>query len=104
MQVTKGFYDTQHFGITGLPNPVSALSQAENFVINGDNKSDPKGGLLNINTMITTDQSHYSSEGQTQQMQLQMTMTEVQAEWTVVSTALQLLNQMYMTVAQGIYK
>ncbi len=37
-------------------------------------------------------------------MQLQMTMTEVQQEWTVVSTALQLLNQMYMTVAQGIYK
>lgn len=103
MQVVPGG-DAQHFNINGLPNPVSALSSAENVVINGDNSSNPKGGLLNINTMITTDQSHYSSEGQNQQMKLQMTMTQVQQEWTVVSTALQLLNQMYMTVAQGVYK
>lgn len=109
MQVTKGSTDGK-FNITATAGHTlpadwqQQLSQGENSVINGDNKSDPKGGLLNINTMITTDQSHYSKEGETQQMKLQLTMTEVQQEWTVVSTALQLLNQMYMTVAQGIYK
>ncbi len=65
MQVTKGSTDGK-FNITATAGHTlpadwqQQLSQGENSVINGDNKSDPKGGLLNINTMITTDQSHYS--------------------------------------------
>ena len=85
----------------------SAIGNGERLVINGDptiKPPAPQGGLVNIASSVTTFQQTYSDQGQNQQMILQMRMTEIQQEWTVVSTALQLLNQMYMTAAQGIYK
>lgn len=82
----------------------SAIGNAENLVINGNPQGNPPGGLVNIASQVTAFQQNYSDQGQNQQMVLQMQMTEIQQEWTVVSTALQLLNQMYMTVAQAIYK
>ncbi len=96
--------DSKHFKVSGPQGWQKALSHAEDKAINGDPKSDPNGGLVNIAAEINTFQQTYSDQGQNQQMQLQMRMTEIQQEWTVVSTSLQLLNQMYMTVAQGIYK
>ena len=62
----------------------------------------PIGGLVNIYTDTQNFQQSYADQGQQRQMVLQMKMTEIQQEWTVVSTALQLLNQMYMAVAQAI--
>ncbi|MBV8463798.1 MAG: hypothetical protein JO368_10920 [Acidimicrobiales bacterium] len=41
---------------------------------------------------------------QSTQLQLELRMTEIQQEWTVVSTALQTLNQIYMTLSRGIYR
>ena len=96
--------DSKHFKITGPSGWEKSLSQDENLVINGDPKSKPPGGLVQIASDVNTFQQTYSDQGQNQQMMLQMRMTEIQQEWTVVSTALQLLNQMYMNVAQGIYK
>jgi hypothetical protein len=96
--------DGKHFTITGPSGWQSSLSHDENLVINGDPKSKPPGGLVQIASDITTVQQYYSDQSQNQQMILQMRMTEIQQEWTVVSSALQLLNQMYMTVAQGIYQ
>ncbi|MEZ5315272.1 MAG: CT620/CT621 family type III secretion system effector [Chlamydiales bacterium] len=88
-----------------------ALSAYENMVINGATPDEAKkwgfpegGGLVQISSKTNTFQQTYADQGQNQQMKLQMNMTQIQQEWTVVSTALQLLNQMYMTIAQGIYK
>ncbi len=106
---------SKNFNVYGAAGPgsfppegwQSAIGNGERVVINGDPTVKPpasQGGLVNIASEVTTFQQTYSDQGQNQQMILQMRMTEIQQEWTVVSTALQLLNQMYMTAAQGIYK
>lgn len=83
---------------------VDALRTDENLVVKGDPKNGNYGGLVNIETQLTNDQTGWSGMSQKNQINLQMHMTEIQQEWTVVSTSLQLLNQMYMTLAQAIYK
>lgn len=104
---TKSFHV---YGANGGDPPAgwqSAINNGERLVINGDptiKPPAPQGGLVRIAADVTTFQQTYSDQSQNQQMILQMRMTEIQQEWTVVSTALQLLNQMYMTAAQGIYK
>ncbi len=60
------------------------------------------GGLTTIAQDYSTQSQNASNQSQTQQMQLQLVMTEIQQEWTVVSTALQILNQTYMSIAQAI--
>ncbi|MFC2049473.1 CT620/CT621 family type III secretion system effector, partial [Chlamydiota bacterium] len=95
---------SKNFNVSGPDGWQSALGNDENQVINGNPQGKPPGGLVNISTDVKTFQQTYSDQSQNQQMILQMRMTEIQQEWTVVSTALQLLNQMYMTVAQAIYK
>ena len=100
-------YGAGGWGTFPPPGWQSAIGNGERLVINGDSSVKPpafQGGLVNIASEVTTFQQTYSDQGQNQQMILQMRMTEIQQEWTVVSTALQLLNQMYMTAAQGIYK
>lgn len=106
----KGHTSSKYFSITGPKGWQTTLSNDEDYVINGDPKNakkhppEPVGGLVNIQSDIQAFQQKYSDQSQNQQMILQMRMTEIQQEWTVVSTALQLLNQMYMSVAQAIYK
>ena len=102
LHIHKG-KDGNHFTVTGPKGWETALGTDEGQVINGG-KGKPPGGLVNISADISLFQQTYSDQGQNQQMMLQMRMTEIQQEWTVVSTALQPLNQMYMGIAQGIYK
>ncbi|MBI3900790.1 MAG: hypothetical protein HY324_01405, partial [Chlamydiia bacterium] len=86
--------------------PTSALSQLaqdENYVINGQPGQLYPGGMVNCQAEAQSFQQNCSDQSQTQQMSLQMVMTEVQQEWTVVSTAIQILNQCYMTPASAIY-
>jgi hypothetical protein len=101
-------YDANGKPFPSTPPPTwqSDIESSESLVINGDAAADPtkKGGLISIGTSVITFQQNYSSQQESQQMQLNMAMTEIQQEWTVVSTALQLLNQMYMSIAQAIYK
>jgi|GEM_PF-4951416 len=97
------------------PNPPATASKA--FTVSGWPSSmgdwqqtvgaDEKGSVDYLNKTsadVTAFQQNYADQSQQQQMMLQMRMTEIQQEWTVVSTAMQLLNQMYMSLAQGIYK
>ncbi len=98
---------SQYFTVSGPAGWQSSLSSDENAVVNGvtpPGGGPTQGGLINLNSQITTFQQDYSNQSQNQQMILQMRMTEIQQEWTVVSTALQLLNQMYMSLSQAIYK
>ncbi|MCH9626863.1 MAG: hypothetical protein S4CHLAM2_04940 [Chlamydiales bacterium] len=110
LKITKGS-DSKHCKISGPFGWQKKLGQAEDAVINGVTKSGSNkpgltegGGLVQIAADVNTFQQTYSDQGQNQQMQLQMRMTEIQQEWTVVSTSLQVLNQMYTSIAQSIYK
>ena len=78
------------------------LESEESNVVNGAG-TDSGSALGNIGQNFTTQSQNASNTSQTAQMQLQMTMTEMQQKWTVTSTALQIFNQMYMSVAQAIY-
>ena len=108
----KGSTPGSSFGVYGSgtgqgPPPAkweSKLGKAEGDVINGNPKEKYPGGLVSIQSSTQAFQQDYADQGQNQQMILQMKMTEIQQEWTIVSTALQLLNQMYMSLSQAIYK
>lgn len=105
MKVVKpATYDPKnpHFVVQSSdPNWKNSLSNAETAVVNGRMGS---GGLTSIANQIDSFQKFYGSQSQTQQMGLQLIMTEMQQIWTTISTSMQILNQCYMTVAQGIYK
>ncbi len=75
------------------------IQQDENTLVNG---SADDGGLPAIYQGVTANQSDWSSQSQTNQMNLQLVMTEIQQEWTIVSSALTSLNQMYLTFARAI--
>lgn len=90
-----------------------AISQAENNVVNGDpTYVDPKtgekfpgfGGLSTTFGDVSKVQQGYSTLSTEQQTKLSETMTEVQQEWSIVSSAMQILNEVYLTFAQNIYK
>ncbi|MCP5470316.1 MAG: hypothetical protein H7A36_07435 [Chlamydiales bacterium] len=89
--------------ISGPPGWQKALSGDEDAVVNGTG-TPTMGGLSKLYSQITSDQQDYSNQSQTQQMQLQLIMTEIQQEWTIVATCMTTLNQAMMTIAQGIYK
>lgn len=96
--------DDQHFTISSSDsNWQDDLNKGEYAVINGDPSQKDPGGLTQTQSLVQNFQQDYSNQSQDQQMMLQMTMTETQQEWTIVSTALQLLNRAYMAFAQGIY-
>lgn len=61
-----------------------------------------KRALTDFYGYVDSDATNFTSLGQRQQMTLQLTMTQIQQEWTVVTTCMQMLNQMYMTLARGI--
>jgi len=85
-RITDREYDAIN-GTRGFPDP---------------NNPNLQGGLKVIANQLNTDRTDYSSMTDQAQLELQNAMTKVQQEWTIVATALQLLNQMYMTVARGI--
>lgn len=82
------------------------LKRKESNVINGDPNfaPDQRGGLLTISSKLTTDQQNYSSLGQQQQIKLQMEMTTTQQEWSLIATMLQMLNQIYISLSQAIFR
>ncbi|MCB1181107.1 MAG: hypothetical protein KDK55_03685 [Chlamydiia bacterium] len=92
--------------IVGPPNWQSTLSTDEGQVINGYTGTPPPatstGGLIHISGIVNGDQGVWGTQSQTAQTNLQMTMTVIQQEWSIVSTAEQLLNQMYLGVARGV--
>lgn len=85
-------------------NTMKAIQADESLVTKGDPNNNGFGGLMTIYNDITSQQTEWSSQSQDQQIRLQEQMTITQQEWTIVSTSLQALNQVYMTLAQGIYK
>lgn len=94
--------DDKHFKISGPKGWQEALSQQEGVVINGDPSNPYPGGLVQTQGLVQNFQQTYSDQGQMEQMQTQLMMTELQQAVSIISTGLQLLNQAYLTVAKGI--
>ena len=90
------------FKIEGESGWLGKLGADENTLVNG--VPGKGGGLLAIHGDITTFLSYYSGQQTQMQMMLQLKMTEQQQMWTAVSTALQVINSAFMSVAQGINK
>lgn len=98
-----GNYNKDVFKITGPTDWISVLSTLEGFVANGFSHNDPIAGLGPLYTQIQSDQQNYLTQSQTQQLNLQNQMTNVQQEWTLMSTSLQVLNSTLSHLAGEIY-
>ncbi|QXE26637.1 CT620/CT621 family type III secretion system effector [Chlamydia buteonis] len=96
-------YKKTVFKITGPKDWIPTLAALEGFISNGFPHSSPTGGLGPLFTQIQSDQQNYTTQGQTQQLNLQNQMTNVQQEWTLVSTSMQVLNQILSKLVGEIY-
>ncbi|AFS23415.1 CT620/CT621 family type III secretion system effector [Chlamydia psittaci] len=96
-------YKKTVFKIEGPKDWIPTLASLEGFISNGFPHSTPTGGLGPLFTQIQSDQQNYTTQGQTQQLNLQNQMTNVQQEWTLVSTSMQVLNQILSKLVGEIY-
>ncbi|SPN73844.1 Protein of unknown function, DUF582 [Chlamydia serpentis] len=104
-----------------LPLSISAGSVAGTFIVNGGQTqwqsrlqileealvsglvgNTISGGMFPLQSTIQSDQQSFADMGQNFQLDLQMHLTSMQQEWTVVATSLQLLNQMYLSLARSL--
>ena len=100
----KGLGDTFTAFSASPTDAVSKILTQVTYGSTGKN-GNTVSGLTNIASLIKGDQTTFSNQSQTQQIRLQLPMTEVQQEWTIIATMMTTtLNQSYMTLAQSIYK
>ncbi|WP_201456393.1 CT620/CT621 family type III secretion system effector [Chlamydia sp. 17-3921] len=78
------------------------LATFESFVIEGGQNAVIPGGEKQILQALESSQQDYTTFNQNQQLALQLEMAAMQQEWTVVSTAMALLNQMFAKLARRI--
>ncbi|SYX08508.1 Protein of unknown function, DUF582 [Chlamydia poikilotherma] len=102
-QTKDGNYNGNIFKITGSKDWIPTLAALEGFISNGFPNITPTGGLGPLFTQIQADQQDYTTQGQTQQLNLQNQMTNVQQEWTLVSTSMQVLNKILSQLVGEIY-
>ena len=90
---------------TGDPALAQALDKT-NDVINqaamAQTQAQGLVGLAQADTTALQGRDVSASLSQQDQLELQLRMTGIQQQWSVVSSALQTLNQMYMSAAEGI--
>ncbi|MDD6309434.1 MAG: CT620/CT621 family type III secretion system effector, partial [Chlamydia suis] len=98
-----GKYDANKYEIHGPTDWISTLASLEGYAANGFDKASPSGGLGPMHTLVQTDQHDYLTQSQTQQLNLQNQMTNIQQEWTLVSTSMQVLNGILSHLAAEIY-
>ncbi|WP_100934419.1 CT620/CT621 family type III secretion system effector [Candidatus Chlamydia corallus] len=99
----SGNYDKSIFRITGFDDWIPTLAALESFLTTGFPNISATGGLGPLFTQVQSDQQTYTSQGQTQQLNLQNQMTTIQQEWTLVSTSMQVLNGILSQLATAIY-
>ncbi|EQM63051.1 hypothetical protein H359_0080 [Chlamydia ibidis 10-1398/6] len=78
------------------------LEILEDALVSGLSGSAISGGMFPLQAMVQSDQQSYADMGQNYQLELQMHLTSMQQEWTVVSTSLQVLNQIYLSLARSL--
>ncbi|APD40293.1 hypothetical protein BOW62_03370 [Chlamydia trachomatis] len=72
------------------------LEILEDALVSGLPSNIISGGLFPVQASVQSDQQAYADMGQNYQLEMQMHMTAMQQEWTVVATSLQILNQIYL--------
>ncbi|SPN73845.1 Protein of unknown function, DUF582 [Chlamydia serpentis] len=98
-----GKYEKSVFQILGFDNWIPTLAALESFLTSGFPNISATGGLGPLFTQVQSDQQNYTSQSQTQQLNLQNQMTNIQQEWTLVSTSMQVLNGILSQLASAIY-
>ncbi|MEG0036788.1 MAG: CT620/CT621 family type III secretion system effector [Victivallaceae bacterium] len=83
---------------------LTALGTLEGTATSGYVSASPTGGLSTIFTQVQSDQQNYTNQSQTQQLNLQNQMTTIQQEWTIISTAFQIFNQILTKLATKVYE
>lgn len=95
-----GIYDVTGGGT----NWQTQLEALEDALINGIGGNPVVLGMFPFQSMLQSDQQAFADKGHTDQLDLQRHLTAMQQEWTVVSTSLQLLNQVYLALARSLLK
>lgn len=72
------------------------LETLEDALVSGLPSNIISGGLFPVQASVQADQQAFADMGQSYQLEMQMHMTAMQQEWTVVATSLQILNQIYL--------
>ncbi|EPP28282.1 effector from type III secretion system family protein [Chlamydia psittaci] len=91
------------FRVTGGEEQWQArLEILEDALVSGLSGNAISGGMFPLQATIQSDQQSYADMGQNYQLELQMHLTSMQQEWTVVATSLQVLNQMYLSLARSL--
>lgn len=72
------------------------LETLEDALVSGLPSNIISGGLFSVQASVQADQQAFADMGQSYQLEMQMHMTAMQQEWTVVATSLQILNQIYL--------
>ncbi|WP_174222239.1 CT620/CT621 family type III secretion system effector [Chlamydia poikilotherma] len=80
----------------------SRLEILEDALVSGLPGNAINGGMFPLQATIQSDQQSFADMGQNYQLELQMHLTSMQQEWTVVATSLQVLNQMYLSLARSL--
>lgn len=95
-----GIYDVKG----GDANWQTQLEALEDALINGIGGNPVVLGMFPFQATLQSDQQAFADKGHNDQLDLQRHLTAMQQEWTVVSTSLQLLNQMYLALARSLLK
>ncbi|WP_375793983.1 CT620/CT621 family type III secretion system effector [Chlamydia sp. 12-01] len=91
------------FKVTGGEDQWQArLEILEDALVSGLSGNAINGGMFPLQATIQSDQQSFADMGQNYQLELQMHLTSMQQEWTVVATSLQVLNQMYLSLARSL--
>ncbi|ANH78648.1 CT620/CT621 family type III secretion system effector [Candidatus Chlamydia sanziniae] len=81
---------------------IRQLASFESFVIEGGHHGVVPGGEQQILQAMESSAEDFTTFNQNQQLALQLESSAMQQEWTIVSTALALLNQMFSKLARRI--
>ena len=87
------------------------ITDGERIIVNGV-PGDPKAvppivhvkSLSELYQVVSADVTRWTTLSEVKQINLQMTMTTMQQQWTIVTTCMQSLHQMYMTCASSIFR
>ncbi|WP_348663503.1 CT620/CT621 family type III secretion system effector [Chlamydia vaughanii] len=95
--------DETIFKMVGPKDWIPTLAALEGLIANGFPNITVTGGLGPLFTQIQSDQQNYTTQSQTQQLNLQNQMSNIQQEWTLVSTSMQVLNKILSMLAGEVY-
>ncbi|ANH78531.1 CT620/CT621 family type III secretion system effector [Candidatus Chlamydia sanziniae] len=102
LSITKGSVAGTFIVNGGQEQWQGRLQILEDALVSGLVGAAVNGGMFPLQATVQSDQQSFADMGQNFQLELQMHLTSMQQEWTVVATSLQVLNQMYLSLARSL--